>query len=98
MSHEFTFFWFYDPKAAGEATAECTLNYIPKCLGHGSHPDEPESCELLDVTVGGQSIVSLLNIDQVNCIQDLALERHGQDQAEAAAEAQYDRWQARSYG
>lgn len=98
MSYEFTFFWHYDPSAAGEATAECTLNYIPECLGHGSHPDEPESVELLDVTIGGQSIYTLLSDDHIEQICSLALERHGADMHEMAAEASIERYEARRYG
>jgi hypothetical protein len=97
MSHEFTFFWHYDPGSSGESTAECTLNYIPECRGYGAHPDEPENVELLDVTIAGQSIYTLLNKDHIAQIEMLALERHGADLLEMAAERSIERYQERRW-
>lgn len=98
VSYEFNFSWFYDPSAVGEPTAECTLNYIPECRGGWDHPDYPESVELLDVQIAGQSIYTLLSDDHIDQICSLALERHGADQHERAAEASIERWESRRYG
>lgn len=98
MSYEFNFEWNYQPSSPGDCYATCTLNYIPECRGYGSHPDEPEDVELLDVTIAGQSIYTLLNDDHIDQICSLALERHGADMHEMASEAAIERAEARRYG
>jgi len=95
---EFKFEWNYDPKSEADCYAECTLRYIPEENGHGAHPDEPESVELLDVLIGNQSILAILSEDQVLQIEDLALEKHGADMHEASAERAWEAHQARAYG
>ena len=95
MSYEFSFEWSYSPSSPGDCYATCTLNYIPECRGFGSHPDAPEDVELLDVTIAGQSIYTLLNDDHIAQIEMLALERHGADLVEMASERSIERYQER---
>ncbi len=90
--NEFRFEWNYDPKSEADCYAECTLRYIPEENGHGAHPDEPESVELLDVLIGNQSIFAILSEDQVLQIEALALEKHGADAKEAHDDRRIERY------